>query len=453
MELSFEHHYTTENSNAGGYVQISVNGGPWNTLSFSYTGICGVSHPAPSGTEIFYGSSVGWIPEYFDLSSYAGDDIRLRFVFGADAAYSGGNWQLDNFNIEAKVTGWEITSIEFLATTFSGSNSWTFDNVDVYMDFTPDTVFDAGGMWDISDMQLVADDYTLTANWSFSDSVWNEIVLDDSYFLPEEQNLMIKIVKYDAVEAVDIYDWGCIMTPEATVRHESGTSPPTALSIDYYLPAIRINTPGGTLETPPADTPMPYVPMDAQSNWSDFEAIYTAGMLGASKLSNWTHGGSGDDWEFGQPLFIPDVDPALRPENENNIAGTDLTDDGYYPNDKTYWLMSEPYVLPDTLPVSIMLRYFRCLRLAPLDLGFVHVGFSDNQESDPLSVAWDLVKTYSSINQTYWNWEDVNVTTEFYDAKADGRNYFYVMYTLSSNTADSLGGWNLDNVQFLGSSL
>ncbi len=452
VELSFRHLFNTFNNNAGGYVQMSVDGGLWNNLMLPYTGPCGSEHPAVSASGIFYGLSGGWDTVYYDLSSQAGHAVRFRFVFGANTAMTGGNWQLDDFEINGEVTGWEVTSIEFLSTTHTGGDTWTYDDVDIYMAFGTDSVFASGGMWDFTTMQQVATDLTSTVIWGSSDSVWQSFNLSAPFYLPQDQNLMLKITKHDPLESTNDYNWGCMLTPGSSSRYSSGSAPPTFLGTDMYLPVLRLNTSTGVLETPEDEFDQSDIPMNSRANYSDFEGIYNSTLLGSSSVTNWTHGGEGDDWEFDEPQFVPDIDPVLLPENGNNIAGTDLTVDGYYGDDFRYWLVSEPYSMPDTLPTSVVLRYFRCNRFAPLDLGFVYVAFTDTPAApDSTSGDWILVRTYSGDNQDFWEYEDIFVTSEFVQADADNSDYFFVRFILDSNGSNALGGWNLDNVQFLGS--
>jgi len=387
-----------------------------------------------------------------DLSSFAGHNIRFRFIFGANSSQPGGNWRLDDFLIEAEVKGWAVNSIDFLATTTGGPSVWTYNDVNIYMAFGADSQFASGGFWNTADMKLVAEDLTAAVAWPFGDSLWYSFDLDSTFFLPEDLNLLFKMTKHDPAEAGSDYNWGCRLSPMYSSRFASGSAPPTFLTREMYLPVMRLNTTSGVLETPATEFDRWDIPMDAQNQYSDFEAIYTAEILGSSSLTNWTHGGEGDDWEFGEPLFIPDIDPSMTHENGSNIAGTDLTVDGYYGDDYRYWLVSEPYAMPDSMLSSIVLRYYRCLRLAPLDLGFVYLAFTDTPTPpDSASLDWILVKTYSSVNQSYWDYEDVYVTSEFSDAHSDSKDYFFVRYILDSNGSDVLGGWNLDNVQFLGS--
>ncbi len=453
VELSFKHNFNTADNNAGGYIMISVDGGIWNVLPYSaYSGACGNEHPAASGQEIFYGNAGNWQTEYFDLSTYADHSVRFRFIFGANNSMSGGDWKLNDFNITGNISGWNVSSVDFLATTHTGANTWTYNDVDIYMSYCPDTVFAGGGTWNTDNMQLVAENLSPVVTWNATDSLWYSFALDTVFFLPENQSMMIKVMNHNATVSTNSYNWGSIQTTGNTARNASGSAPPTSLSMGTYLPVIRVNTNTGPLNTSATGFNSSDIPLDSQHLFSDFEGIYSPSNLGSTALTNWTHGGTGDDWEFDKPVFTPDVDPYLTMENDNFIAGTDLTDDGYYGDNSRYWLVSEGYKMPDSIPTSVVLRYFRCVRLAPLDLGFVYLAFSDTPAApDSLSADWILVRTYSGENQDYWNYEDVYVTSEFIQAAAANKEYFFVRYILDSNGSNALGGWNLDNVQFLGS--
>lgn len=84
QQLSFYTWYDMDTGgDDGGFVEISVNGGPWNQI-WPIDG-----YPVTSGyiggynTDCYSGQSTGWEYEEFDLGIYAGQVVRARFHFAA----------------------------------------------------------------------------------------------------------------------------------------------------------------------------------------------------------------------------------------------------------------------------------------------------------------------------------------------------------------------------------
>ena len=448
VELTFRHSYMTGGAEEGGWVQISIDGTTWTDVSLlPYDGAAGTLHPSP-GTMIFYGSSGGWRTETVDLAAYAGQSIQIRFVFGADMDYTGGDWQIDDVTLVAEVDAWEITSIEFEATTYSGPSwNWTFRDVDIWMGASSDSSFTGGGEWDKSTMTLVKADYSFSV---FSPDWWT-ISLDTPFLLPDGLNLQIKIEKEDTLISDPNYNrWGCVYTPDYQCRRVSDNlADPTYLNANNYLPVLLLNTTTGQIGISGSTDNRSDQPMNSFYYYSDFEGIYTPTNLGLVGNLDWTHGGNNDDWQFGEPLFVPNIDPALTSFNGNTIAGTDLAMDGYYYNDEFSWLISPAYVFPDTLPSEVTLRIDRCVRMAPGDEGLVFVGFSDDTNPPTAPTEWMLIRSYPE-NQSSWDTEDIDMTTEFIDGGAFNPNYYFLRFVLVSNLTNARGGWNLDNIQVFG---
>lgn len=105
----FWHDYDTQTAVDGGFVQISTNGGVnWSDarehfIRNGYAGSLDYSTFAIPSLDAFSGSSDGYIDSYIDLSTYAGQDIQLRFRFGCDEAdISGGEfpgWFIDDVEV------------------------------------------------------------------------------------------------------------------------------------------------------------------------------------------------------------------------------------------------------------------------------------------------------------------------------------------------------------------
>ena len=112
VRLEFDQRYAMEHSYDYGYVDVSDDGGAiWTTIAtFSNPGFTGTP-----GRPQNWPSADGH--QSLSLNDYAGTDIRLRFRFESDSAYScedepvdpplfplrNGAWQLDNFEIKTRL--------------------------------------------------------------------------------------------------------------------------------------------------------------------------------------------------------------------------------------------------------------------------------------------------------------------------------------------------------------
>lgn len=103
--LSFWHRFNTEAGWDGGVVEISTNGGAnWTDLgsrmiSGKYNGSMGTGSNNPlGGRAAFTGLINSFMKTTIDLSSYAGQNIRIRFRFASDdnTAPAGGGWWVDD---------------------------------------------------------------------------------------------------------------------------------------------------------------------------------------------------------------------------------------------------------------------------------------------------------------------------------------------------------------------
>ena len=112
--IVFDHYVATELDYDGGNVWISVNGRNWKTVKeadFGFNAYNGTLETVADGNtnplagqSAFVGTDGGvvtgsWGQSQVDVSSYAesGDEIRLRFAFGADGCGGNDGWYLDNF--------------------------------------------------------------------------------------------------------------------------------------------------------------------------------------------------------------------------------------------------------------------------------------------------------------------------------------------------------------------
>ncbi len=114
--LSFRHKFDTEATWDGGVVEISVNNGPWSDLgeyaiengypsNFSSNGSSNLAgRPGFTGDgELFFGTS-DFIRSSFDLSSFGGQNVKIRFRFASDDNTDGGSglngWYIDDISLD-----------------------------------------------------------------------------------------------------------------------------------------------------------------------------------------------------------------------------------------------------------------------------------------------------------------------------------------------------------------
>ncbi|MGA8276574.1 MAG: choice-of-anchor B family protein [Rhodanobacteraceae bacterium] len=111
-DLGFWTRYGIELGWDAGVVQLSIDGGQnWQMLTptggypsmLTHSGnACGL----PSGTPVFTGSALDWTEYHIPLSDWAGQTIRLRWLFGTDTAQTDAGWWLDDLTVShAQVPG------------------------------------------------------------------------------------------------------------------------------------------------------------------------------------------------------------------------------------------------------------------------------------------------------------------------------------------------------------
>ncbi|MCD4700276.1 MAG: hypothetical protein K8S24_00315, partial [Candidatus Aegiribacteria sp.] len=181
-------------------------------------------------------------------------------------------------------------------------------------------------------------------------------------------------------------------------------------------------------------------------------------------IGPWSHGGINSSWEIGvTALFYPKPDPQPTIYNGRHYAGNALTfHEGYYYPNEASWLMSERYSMTPTLSYDIIrLVFYRCVGLAPMDDGWVHLGFSvDTIPPNPYNLSeWTEVRRYDGENQKVWEYEE-QAPGEFYldvsdvfEAQPDSMDYYWILFSLISGPNLERGGWNLDNIEVYGANL
>jgi hypothetical protein len=124
--LTFWHKYEFESltgSNAwdGSDVEISVDGGAWQQIfpvGWYDDYIYGSNNGAfPEGTAVYAHSSNGWKEAEFDLTSFIGHDIQIRFRFGSDGSVTEEGWYVDDVIVFGE-------TISYISMISNITNSW-----------------------------------------------------------------------------------------------------------------------------------------------------------------------------------------------------------------------------------------------------------------------------------------------------------------------------------------
>lgn len=451
--LTFSHKMDCEYRNDGGFVQVSVDGGPWTNLTkagsgLNYNNTSSTSFPAGSGIEIYTGSgSTTPQTESANLSAYRGHTVSFRFVFGSNgSAASGSGWLLDNFMVSGSAMGYQITSIGFAAGTVPAPSEYLLN---IYMASGTDSLFTSPGEWDKATMIPVATALPVTV----ATGGWNTIPLETPFVLSPGASLHVKIEQANTGgPAGGGISWLCsgIAGGYRCRQAESSSSDPVSLNLHFNRPNIRLHTPDGLLSLEDGTVEDGRVPMNNGVSYNDCEMIFSPSELGTGGgVGAWTHGGKNDDWEIGAPMVL-NVDPPLTSENGSSVAGTDLTMDGFYNSDEWAWLASPAYEMPsDAMYDSVSMKIFKCIRNAKNDDNFIQIAFMNSPVvPDSTSSEWENIRKYEGRYEESWNYEVIRLTSQFEAAWALGRTHFCVRFIQSSGPFGELGGWNIDNIQF-----
>jgi len=438
--LSFVHSVDFENARDFGWIEVSTNGGTsWEFIEAD-------SYNGDHGGHRAFTSTIGTSTVELNLDSYVGQKVQFRFVFESDGSITRSGWTLDNFEASGTVSGVLIESIGFKPTSPMGT--WYFNEVDIYLGNTTETVFTGDGEWDKGLMTYFG---TFEVYPSSIDE-WVIINLGENYILPADANLIVKMEMSQTGPSTG-YTWVGGTHPNTARWETSLSGDPSYLKVVGQRPAFMIGTGSHGLRYVDADSTaeLANMPLAFSAFFGDFEAIYTLEELGFGGNVPWVPGGLNNDWEIGVPLFTPDVDPALIPRNENRIAGTDLTDNGYYsPNAEWNWLRSGAYEMSETAAYdSVALAYDRCLRRALNDLAFIQMAFTTTADAPTENSDWTIVQR-CDYDDDIWHSEVVQLTSYFEEARAQGKEYYFIRFVMSAGPFAEKGGWNIDNVGFYG---
>ena len=99
--LEFQTQWDIEADWDYGQLLISTNNGStWTPMAGMYTNP-GVGSFQPPGQPLYDGTQLTWLKESIDLSSYLGQQIKLRFLLKADGYVQADGWYIDDINIIA----------------------------------------------------------------------------------------------------------------------------------------------------------------------------------------------------------------------------------------------------------------------------------------------------------------------------------------------------------------
>jgi hypothetical protein len=106
--LSFWHQYKTEYDYDGGVLEISNDGGDtWSDLgpyitANGYTGTLSSDYENPLGGRMAWtGNVIAWTEVTVDLSSFAGQNVNVRWRLGCDSSLGANGWYIDDIRIAA----------------------------------------------------------------------------------------------------------------------------------------------------------------------------------------------------------------------------------------------------------------------------------------------------------------------------------------------------------------
>jgi hypothetical protein len=88
--LDFQTYFNIEPYYDRGVVQVSVNNGPWTGVD---------SNIAAFSNGSIFGSTGEWVLAHYDLSAYAGQSVRIRFLYQTDYIEVFPGWWLDEIVI------------------------------------------------------------------------------------------------------------------------------------------------------------------------------------------------------------------------------------------------------------------------------------------------------------------------------------------------------------------
>jgi C1A family cysteine protease len=161
-----------------------------------------------------------------------------------------------------------------------------------------------------------------------------------------------------------------------------------------------------------------------------FDTVYVDNMESSS--GSWNHGGTLDDWQYGQPTGAGKSD-ATSAHSGSNIWGNNLS--GSYSASASNYLESE--VIDCSNISHSKLRYYRWLSSEKGIYDHARILINGN-------VVWANNLDYDQID-AQWNYHDIDISSI-----ADGNASVKVRFEMQSDEGLQLGGWNIDDVAIAG---
>jgi hypothetical protein len=126
-ELEFSAQWDIENNWDYGQVLVSTNNGTsWTPLAGLYTNP-GTGSFQPNGQPLYDGTQTTWVNEKMNLSSYVGQNIKLRFLLRSDGSVNADGWYVDDIKLSvySSIVPVELTSFTANVTDNNVTLNWT----------------------------------------------------------------------------------------------------------------------------------------------------------------------------------------------------------------------------------------------------------------------------------------------------------------------------------------
>ena len=131
FDNAFEFEYSNGGFWDGGVVEYSAGGGSWTDAGSlieagqAYGGTISAAYGNPiGGRSAFVHSSFGYSGTRLNLSSLAGQSVRIRFRVGSDSSTSALGWSVDNVQIYRCDTGTNTANLALNGNFTSGTTNW-----------------------------------------------------------------------------------------------------------------------------------------------------------------------------------------------------------------------------------------------------------------------------------------------------------------------------------------